>query len=239
MSLLGFQLNIVTLLALTLVVGVLVDDAIVEVENIVRHLRGGKSAMEAALEAANEIGLAVIATSFTLVAVFLPTAFMTGISGMFFKPFGWTAAIAVLFSLLVARLLTPMMAAYLMKPQPPKKKDGRVMTSYLRAVRWCLGHPGKTMAGAALFFILSISMIGLLSVTFLSAEDQDQLSISVEAPPGSTISQTTDLAERARKIIAAFPEVKNVYTTIGTGSSGGMGSSGSAAEVRKVARARR
>ena len=234
MSLLGFQLNIVTLLALTLVVGVLVDDAIVEVENIVRHLRGGKSAMEAALEAANEIGLAVIATSFTLVAVFLPTAFMTGISGMFFKPFGWTAAIAVLFSLLVARLLTPMMAAYLMKPQPPKKKDGRVMTSYLRAVRWCLGHPGKTMAGAALFFILSISMIGLLSVTFLAAEDQDQLSISVEAPPGSTISQTADLAERARKIIAAFPEVKNVYTTIGTGSSGGMGSSGSAAEVRKA-----
>jgi hydrophobe/amphiphile efflux-1 (HAE1) family protein len=234
MSLLGFQLNIVTLLALTLVVGVLVDDAIVEVENIVRHLRGGKSAMDAALEAADEIGLAVIATSFTLVAVFLPTAFMTGISGMFFKPFGWTAAIAVLFSLLVARLLTPMMAAYLMKPQPPKKKDGRVMTTYLRAVRWCLGHPGKTMAAAALFFFLSISLIGLLSVTFLAPEDQDQLSVSVEAPPGSTIGQTTDLAERARKIIAALPEVRNVYTTIGAGSSGGMGGSGSAAEVRKA-----
>lgn len=234
MSVLGFQLNMVTLLALTLVVGVLVDDAIVEVENIVRHMRGGKSALDASLEAANEIGLAVIATSFTLVAVFLPTAFMSGISGKFFKQFGWTAAIAVLFSLLVARLLTPMMAAYLMKPQPALHEDGWAMRTYLKAVRWCLGNPGKTTAGAALFFVASISLLGVLSVTFLSAEDQDQISISVEAPPGSTIDQTTELAERARKLVAECPEVKNVYTTIGTGSSGGAGTSSSAAEVRKA-----
>jgi len=233
MSLLDFQLNTVTLLALTLVVGVLVDDAIVEVENIVRHLRNGKTAREAALEAANEIGLAVIATSLTLVAVFLPTAFMSGIPGKFFKQFGWTAAIAVLFSLLVARLLTPMMAAYLMKPQPAHEADGRIMRTYLRMVRGCINHPGKTLAAAAIFFVASISMLSLLSTTFLGAEDQDQTSVTVEAPPGSTIQQTAALAESARRIIAENAEVKNVYTTIGTGSSGGMGSS-SAAEVRKA-----
>jgi hydrophobe/amphiphile efflux-1 (HAE1) family protein len=235
MALLGFQLNTVTLLALTLVVGVLVDDAIVEVENIERHLRGGKKPLDAALEAANEIGLAVIATSLTLVAVFLPTALMSGIPGRFFKQFGWTAAIAVLFSLLVARLLTPMMAAYMMKPKPAQKeKDGRIMSLYLRAVRACLAHPAKTLGAAALFFVVSISLVGVLSVTFLGAEDQDQTAVTVEAPPGSTIQETLRLAEQARVIIAKNPEVKNVYTSIGTGSSGGMGSSGSAAEVRKA-----
>jgi len=234
MSMLGFQLNTVTLLALTLVVGVLVDDAIVEVENIVRHLRKGKSAMDAALEAANEIGLAVVATSLTLVAVFLPTAFMGGIPGKFFKQFGWTAAIAVLFSLLVARLLTPMMAAYMMKPQAEEKEDGRIMRTYLRAVRWCLDHPIKIVAATAVFFFGSISLLGLLSITFLGAEDQDQISITVEAPPDSNIDQTKQLAERARAIVTGHAEVLNVYTTIGTGSSGGMGSSGSAGEVRKA-----
>src|SRR4051812_31184482 len=116
MHLLGFTVNVVTLLALSLVVGILVDDAIVEVENIVRHLRMGKSPFEAAMEAADEIGLAVIATTFTLIAVFLPTAFMSGIAGKFFKQFGWTAALAVFASLVVARMLTPMMSAYMLKP---------------------------------------------------------------------------------------------------------------------------
>jgi multidrug efflux pump subunit AcrB len=119
MLLMGFTLNVVTLLSLSLVVGILVDDAIVEIENIMRHLRMGKSPYQAAMEAADEIGLAVIATTFTLIAVFLPTAFMSGVPGKFFVQFGWTAAIAVFFSLVVARLLTPMMAAYLLKP--PKR----------------------------------------------------------------------------------------------------------------------
>ena len=108
-----------TLLALSLVVGILVDDAIVEIENIMRHLRMGKTPYQAAMEAADEIGLAVIATTFTLIAVFLPTAFMSGVPGKFFVQFGWTAAIAVFFSLVVARMLTPMMSAYILKP--PKK----------------------------------------------------------------------------------------------------------------------
>ncbi|MCL4700066.1 MAG: efflux RND transporter permease subunit, partial [Burkholderiaceae bacterium] len=115
----GFSLNVVTLLSLSLVVGILVDDAIVEIENIVRHQRMGKTPYDAAMEAADEIGLAVIATTFTLIAVFLPTAFMAGVAGKFFVQFGWTAAIAVFFSLVVARMLTPMMAAYVMKP--PKR----------------------------------------------------------------------------------------------------------------------
>ena len=111
----GYTLNIVTLTRMALVVGILVDDAIVEIENIARHLRMGKSPYQAAMEAADEIGMAVIATTFALVAVFLPTAFMAGMPGKFFKQFGWIAVLAMLASLVVARLLTPMMSAYMLK----------------------------------------------------------------------------------------------------------------------------
>ncbi|MEI8361843.1 MAG: efflux RND transporter permease subunit, partial [Betaproteobacteria bacterium] len=128
----GFSINVVTLLALSLVIGILVDDAIVEVENIVRHLRMGKTPYQAAMEATDEIGLAVIATTFTLIAVFLPTAFMTGIPGKFFKQFGWTASFAIFASLAVARVLTPMMSAYLLKPNNTQTKDGLIMRGYLR-----------------------------------------------------------------------------------------------------------
>ncbi|RYY58978.1 MAG: efflux RND transporter permease subunit, partial [Comamonadaceae bacterium] len=134
MYLLGFSINVVTLLALSLVIGILVDDAIVEVENIVRHLRMGKSPYEAAMEAADEIGLAVIATTFTLIAVFLPTAFMSGVAGKFFKQFGWTAALAVFASLVVARVLTPMMAAYMLKPLTHQEKEPAWLRWYMRAV---------------------------------------------------------------------------------------------------------
>ncbi|MBE2214590.1 MAG: efflux RND transporter permease subunit [Opitutaceae bacterium] len=237
-AMLGFQLNSITLLALTLIIGVLVDDAIVEIENIERHLRGGKSPRNASLEAANEIGLAVIATSLTLVAVFLPTAFMGGIAGKFFKQFGWTASIAVLFSLLVARLLTPMMAAVLMKPRAPDTAhdaDGRLMTLYLRAVRTCLRHPFKTMAGAMGFLIASVSLLAFIPTNFVDAEDQNQILVTVEAPPGSTIENTILLAEHARRIVAANPEVRNVYTTVGAANAGRIGGSGgSAAEVRRA-----
>ena len=138
MAYLGFSINVVTLLALSLVIGVLVDDAIVEVENIVRHLRMGKSPYQAAMEAADEIGLAVIATTFTLVAVFLPTAFMSGVPGKFFKQFGWTAALAVFASLVVARVLTPMMAAYVMRRSARPHADPFWMPAYLRASSWTL-----------------------------------------------------------------------------------------------------
>ncbi|AOS43714.1 Multidrug resistance protein MdtC [Lacunisphaera limnophila] len=235
MSLLGFQLNTITLLALTLVVGVLVDDAIVEVENIERHLVGGKNPRDAALEGAEEIGLAVIATSLTLVAVFLPTAAMSGIVGMFFRQFGWTAAIAVLFSLLVARLLTPMMAAYLLKPKAPAERpDGRIMVNYLKAVRACLAHPAKTVVAAAAFLAASVLVGSLLSVTFMAADDVDQIAVNVELPPGSSLEDTLGSAERTRRIAAGIAEVRCIYTTIGAGGSGDFGSADSAGEVRKA-----
>ena len=125
MSWLGYSLNTITLLALAVIVGILVDDAIVEIENIERHGRMGKPILQAAADAVTEIALAVVATTMSLVVVFLPTAFMSGVPGLIFKEFGWTAVIAVLASLLVARLLTPMMAAYLLKSHPPStQQDG-------------------------------------------------------------------------------------------------------------------
>ena len=138
MHLMGFTLNVVTLLSMSLVVGILVDDAIVEIENIMRHLRQGKTPWQAAMEAADEIGLAVIATTFTLIAVFLPTAFMSGVAGKFFVQFGWTAAIAVFFSLVVARMLTPMMAAYLLRPLSHDVPTPRWLGVYEGWAAWCL-----------------------------------------------------------------------------------------------------
>jgi hypothetical protein len=157
MSLLGFTLNGVTLLSLSLVVGILVDDAIVEIENIMRHLGMGKRPYQAAMEAADEIGLAVIATTFTLVAVFLPTAFMSGVPGKFFVQFGWTAAIAVMFSLVVARMLTPMMSAYVLKAPKKAHVEGRWIGIYLSWTRWCLRHRIKTTLGALVFFFGSLA----------------------------------------------------------------------------------
>jgi multidrug efflux pump subunit AcrB len=216
-----FSLNTVTLLALSLVVGILVDDAIVEVENIVRHLRQGKSAYQAAMQAADEIGLAVIATTFSLIAVFLPTAFMSGIAGRFFKQFGWTAALAVFASLLVARMLTPMMAAYMLKDgKAGEQKDGKLMQQYLRLAAWCLHHRLWTFAAASGFFIGSSLLIPLLPTGFIPADDNPQTQVFVELAPGATIQQTLAAAEAARKLVTPVAYVKSVYTTIGGGSAG-------------------
>jgi multidrug efflux pump subunit AcrB len=217
-----FSLNTVTLLALSLVVGILVDDAIVEVENIARHLQMGKSPMQAALEAADEIGLAVIATTFTLVAVFLPTAFMSGIPGLIFRQFGVTAAVAVLASLLVARLLTPMMAAYVMKAHPVEERgDGRIMRAYIALVRTCLNHRKLTVLGVCVFLGLSLSTIPLLSTGFLPASDDAQTKVTLTLQPGSTIEQTDALTRRAQEIIADLPDITRVFSTVGSASSGG------------------
>ncbi|MEO5794634.1 MAG: efflux RND transporter permease subunit [Rhodoferax sp.] len=216
----GFSINTVTLLALSLVIGVLVDDAIVEVENIERHMHMGKSAYQAAMEAADEIGLAVIATTFTLVAVFLPTAFMAGIPGKFFKQFGWTAALAVLASLLVARVLTPMMAAYVMKPNEKPHQDPFWMAAYMRASRWALGHRWTTMALAGAFFVGSIALIPLLPTGFIPPDDNSQTQVHIELPPGSTLAQTAAAAEQARQLLTKVDYVKSVYTTIGGGAAG-------------------
>ena len=231
----GYTLNTVTLLSMALVVGVLVDDAIVEIENIARHLRMGKTPMEAAMEAADEIGMAVIATTFALVAVFLPTAFMGGVPGLFFKQFGWTAVVAVLASLVVARLLTPMMAAYILKPVVhAEEKDGWLMTRYIRVMRWCLRHRVVTAIASGAFFVGSIMLVPLLPTGFVPAADRAQTQINLELPPGSTLAETSVIAERARKAAMEVKGIKAVFSSIGGGSSGDAFAPGTAAEARNA-----
>ncbi|MFZ4873750.1 efflux RND transporter permease subunit [Janthinobacterium sp. Mn2066] len=231
----GYTLNTVTLLSLALVVGVLVDDAIVEIENISRHLRMGKTPMEAAMEAADEIGMAVIATTFALVAVFLPTAFMSGIPGLFFKQFGWTAVLAVLASLLVARLLTPMMAAYILKPSAHKEEqDGWLMTRYLAVMQWCLRNRGITAIASALFFAASIALVPLLPTGFVPAADRAQTQINLELPPGSTLAETEAVAVQARVAAMQVHGITGVFSSVGGGSSGNAFAPGASAEARRA-----
>ena len=220
MYLLGFTINLVTLLSLSLVVGVLVDDAIVEIENIMRHLEMGKKPYQAAMEAADEIGMAVIATTFTLVAVFLPTAFMSGVPGRFFVQFGWTAAVAVMFSLVVARLLTPMMSAYLLQPRV-KHPTPKWIEWYIVWAKWCLAHRKLTVLVAAVFFFGSFFLAGTLPTAFQPKDNQSKTQVSITLPPGSKFEQTYALAEQARAIVMQNPNATLVYTAIGGGSTGG------------------
>jgi multidrug efflux pump subunit AcrB len=231
-----FTLNTVTLTALALVVGILVDDAIVEVENIARHLRMGKTPYQAAMEAADEIGLAVIATTFALIAVFLPTAFMAGIPGKFFKQFGWAAVLAIFASLVVARMLTPMMAAYLMKPLAHREEeDPAWMRRYLGWVGWCIRHRHLTALAAVAFFIGSLMLVPLLPTGFVPPADRAQTYVNIELPPGSTLNDTLLAAERARQVVAGVKEVKSVFSSVGGGVSGDAFAIGVAPEARKAA----
>ena len=231
----GYSLNVVTLTSMALVIGILVDDAIVEIENISRHLRMGKSPYQAAMEAADEIGMAVIATTFALVAVFLPTAFMAGVPGKFFKQFGWVAVLAILASLVVARLLTPMMSAYILKP--PKQHivvDSWMMRTYLATVRWCLKNRLITVIASALFFFGSIQLIDLLPKGFVPPSDRGQTQISIELPPGSTLQETWNTAESVRQLASQVPGVKHIFSSVGGGSSGDTFAPGTAAEARRA-----
>ena len=212
----GFSLNIITLLALSVVVGILVDDAIVEIENIVRHLRMGKTPLDAARDAADEIGTAVIATSLTLAAVFVPVAFMPGIAGKFFREFGWTAATAVVFSLLVARLLTPMMAAYQLKAHPERPGETRLMTWYLRWVDRALRHRAMTLWIAFGLFVASLAIVPFIPTTFIPISDLGRSNLSLELPPGTRLQDTVALTELARSKLAPITELKHVYTTVGS-----------------------
>ncbi len=220
MYLLGFTLNVVTLLALSLVVGILVDDAIVEVENIMRHLRLGKTPYQAAMEAADEIGMAVIATTFALIAVFLPTAFMSGVAGKFFVHFGWTAAIAVFFSLVVARLLTPMMAAHLLRSPTRPSVEARWLVIYGRAAAYCLRHRLLTLVVTVGFFCGALALAPLLPTGFIPPDDLSQTQVYLTLQPGSTFRETLSVAEQARRIVEQNPHVRMVYTAVGGGATG-------------------
>ena len=227
MDLLGFSLNLVSLLALTIVTGILVDDAIVEIENIVRHMRMGKSPYRAALEAADEIGLAVIAITMTIIAVFAPVSFMGGIAGQYFKQFGLVVAAAVFFSLLVARLITPMLAAYFMRDTQHEEKEGPAIKAYTRLVHWSVVHRYKTVALGLIIFAGSIGSFYLLPSGFLPPEDSGRMLLAIELPPGSRIEDTERVTRQVDQIVRKRPEVQTVLVNGGT-------LLGSGAEVRKA-----
>jgi multidrug efflux pump subunit AcrB len=217
MQWIGFTLNQMTLLALSLVAGVLVDDAIVEIENIVRHMRMGKSGFRAALDAADEIGLAVVATSFTIIAVFLPVSFMGGISGQFFKQFGLTVAVAVFVSLMVARMITPVLAAYALRSDSiaAHNDNGPIMTSYLATLRWCVANRWKTIGAGTVFFLLSIAGLAAVPKSFVPPEDFATSILNIELPPGGTLQRTSQVSAEAAAILRASPQVTNVVEFIG------------------------
>ncbi|KFG94216.1 ACR/RND family transmembrane transporter [Burkholderia paludis] len=231
MYLAGYTLNTVTLLALSLVIGILVDDAIVEIENIERHLRMGKPPFQAAMEAADEIGLAVIATTLSLVSVFLPTAFMTGIPGLVFRQFGVTASVAVVMSLLVARLLTPMMAAYVMKAAMHEGPDGSMMTRYLGWVRTCLDKRRRTAIAVGIFLVLSFALIPALKTGFIPFQDKSQTQIKLELEPGATLEQSRDIVFQAGRLIGQLPEVAGVFGSVGRSTDASNPAAGTSSAV--------
>ncbi len=212
MDALGFSLNLVSLLGITLATGILVDDAIVEIENIVRHMRMGKPPYRAALDAADEIGLAVMAISLTIIAVFVPVSFMSGIAGQYFKQFGLTVAIAVFFSLLVARLITPLLAAYFMRNNHNKvEKEGLVMRAYVRVVGWSVRHRFITVIAGLAIFAASIISIQLLPKGFMPAIDEGRLALSIELPPGSRIEDTIAKVDAISRRLQQMPEIENIF----------------------------
>jgi hydrophobe/amphiphile efflux-1 (HAE1) family protein len=242
-DMMGFSLNLVSLLAITLVTGILVDDAIVEIENIVRHSRMGKSPYRAAMEAADEIGLAVIAITLTIVAIFAPVSFMGGIPGQYFKQFGLVVAVAVLFSLLVARLLTPMMAAYFMRPSPHgAPREGWLMRRYLGALKHTLATrrvklPFRSpftkqplsltlsaayltvLAGFVIFYV-TIRAATLLPQGFIPPEDASRFVLALELPAGATLDETRGRTDALVHKLREIPEVRDVLVFGGTSPTG-------------------
>lgn len=232
MDQLGFSLNLVSFLALTLATGILVDDAIVEIENIARHIRMGKTPYRAAIEAADEIGLAVIATTFTIVAVFVPVSFMPGIPGQYFRQFGLTVAISVLFSLLVARLITPMMAAYLMSPKDAHDeghKDGAIMRGYTAVVRatatgklWWIPSRYITLLVAIAVVFYSVQVMSSIPGSFIPPEDVSRIAVGVELPPGSTLEDTDKATQQMQEAISRVAGVQHVFVLGGSSPTGDL-----------------
>ncbi|KJF72015.1 efflux RND transporter permease subunit [Agrobacterium arsenijevicii] len=233
---LGFTLNTLSLLALTLSIGILVDDAIVVRENITRHLHMGKSHIRAALDGTNEIGLAVIATTATIVAVFLPVAFMDGIVGRFFYEFGVTVSAAVLISLFVAFTLDPMLSSVWYDPdaQPDAKRGpiGRLIArfdrgfewlagQYRHVIGWTLRHRFVTLLVTSGIFVGSLLMVPLVGAEFVPNTDEGRFQITISAPVGSSLDYTTAKVRQVEKALREFPEVETLYSTVNTGGTVG------------------
>jgi hydrophobic/amphiphilic exporter-1 (mainly G- bacteria), HAE1 family len=230
MFLAGFTINMMTLMALSLVIGILIDDAVVVRENIYRHMEMGEDPMTAAQRGTSEIGLAVMATTFTILAVFLPVGFMTGIVGQFFKSFALTIAFAVAMSLLVAFTLDPMLSSRFVKYIPPeerrKTRVGRILERwgefydgidrrYHGVLGWAVRHPWATIGLAVLVFVGSLSTLGVLGTEFVPPEDRGQFEVNAEMPPGTSFEQSVAIVSELEKKVQTLPEVRQVFSTVG------------------------
>ncbi|WP_062793202.1 efflux RND transporter permease subunit, partial [Sphingobium herbicidovorans] len=222
MTAMGFSLNSITLLALTLVIGILVDDAIVEVENIEKRIEAGESPYRAALIGADSIGLAVMATTATIIAVFAPVSLIPGQAGQFFREFGLTVAVAVLFSLVVARLLTPLMAAYFLVPLKDRthREKRPVNPVYGRILNWALAHRWMTMAIGAGIFLLSLLLASTTPIGFQPIGNPGYLYIAVQGPPGATRDDMDRAVNGATRLLLSEPAVERVFAQVGSTSGG-------------------
>lgn len=227
MTVFGFSLNTITLLALTLVIGILVDDAIVEIENIQKRVDAGARPYRAALEGADAIGLAVVATTCTIVVVFFPVSFMPGIPGQFFKEFGLTVSVAVLFSLLTARLLTPLMAAYFLKPTSHAHERGPLRGPYRVALEWALSHRWVSIIGGGVMFAASLLLVGVIPKGVQPEGNPNYYYINLQGPPGATPSDMERLVQNVTNLVARRPETDHVFATVGSTASGGFFGGGS------------
>ena len=226
MSLFGFSINIITLLALNLVIGMLVDDAIVEIENIQKRIERGQRPFQAALEGADAIGLAVIATTFTIVAVFVPVSMMNSSVGQFFREFGVTVAMSVLFSLLVARLMTPLLAAYFLKPHPHPKPARPMPERYVRALNWALAHRWASVGISVVFLALSIGLAKTIPTGFQPSGDPGYIYMDVQGPPGATRVDMERASLATTRLFRAQPDVSTVFAQIGSSGPNGDITSG-------------
>lgn len=238
-----FTLNNMSLMGLSLAVGILIDDAIVVIENIYRHIEMGKSPMQAARDGTSEISLAVMATTLSILAVFVPVGSMTGIIGQFFKQFGLTIAFAVTFSLFVALTLTPMLAAYWLKEghsqqtQQPKSllqqglakfEDGfqQLAAAYRQALTWALTHPKKLVSIAVLSLFANGLLLPFLGSEFQPSYDSGEFSISMTAPAGTSLDKMKELVKPVEQQVLAIPERESSYLIVGSGGQAGSATLG-------------
>ncbi len=230
MYVIGFTINMMTLMALSLVIGILIDDAVVVRENIYRHMEMGEDPMTAAQRGTSEIGLAVMATTFTILAVFLPVGFMTGLVGQFFKSFALTIAFAVAISLLVAFTLDPMLSSRFVRFIPLEERTrtrfGRFLEGvgayydrldhqYHRLLGWAIEHPWKIVTTAAVVFFASMSTLAIIGTEFVPVEDRGEFVVNIEVPPGTSFEQTVAYVADVEKTVKAMPEVRQIFSTVG------------------------
>lgn len=220
MQALGFTFNNITMMALSLVVGILVDDAVVDLENIFRHMEKGEHPIKAAINATGEIQLAVTATTMTIVGVFLPMSFMSGYIGKFFRSFGLTVTFAVLFSLLIARTLTPMLSAYLLKVKPkaghvPGEEDGDLRGRYPRLLQWSLRHRWVVVTVATFVFIGGMALTPFIQKGFMPSADRGEFLLRVKMPTGTQLAETRRVADMVARRVKELPEVDHAFVMIG------------------------